>query len=78
MHELVDFLVKQIIPSETYDIIILEDEDEIAIKVLVDKVQLPKLIGKYGRVVKSIRTIVKAAAQGQGHYDVVVEERDNG
>ena len=54
----------------------LEDNDNVEIKVLVDKNKVARLIGKSGRLAKSIRTIVKAAAQNSDkRYDIYIEER---
>lgn len=76
MRELVDYLVKQILDEDSYEIVMLEDDTSVEIKVFVDKAKVAKLIGKFGRIAKSIRTIVKAAAQNSDkHYDVFIEER---
>ncbi len=54
----------------------LEDSDTVEIKVYVDKDRVARLIGKGGRLAKSIRTIVKAFAQNSDkRYDVYIEER---
>ncbi len=76
VRDFVDFLVKQIVDEEFYDIVMLEDNDNVEIKVFVDKDKVARLIGKSGRLAKSIRTIVKAAAQNSDkRYDVFIEER---
>lgn len=76
MRELVDYLVKQIIDEESYEIVMLEDDTNVDIKVFVDKDKVAKLIGKFGRIAKSIRTLVKAAAQNSDKtYDVYIEEK---
>ncbi|MBR2479892.1 MAG: KH domain-containing protein [Clostridia bacterium] len=76
IRDFVDFLVKQIVDEECYEIVMLEDNDNVEIKVLVDKNRVARLIGKSGRLAKSIRTIVKAAAQNSDkRYDVYIEER---
>lgn len=76
MRELVDFLVRQIVEDGAYEIVMLEDHDNVGIKVFVDKNRVAKLIGKSGRIAKAIRTIVKAAAQNSDkHYDIFIEER---
>ncbi|MBQ4072796.1 MAG: KH domain-containing protein [Clostridia bacterium] len=76
IRDFVDFLVKQIVDEESYDIVMLEDNDNVEIKVLVDKNKVARLIGKSGRLAKSIRTIVKAAAQNSDkRYDIYIEER---
>lgn len=76
MRELVDLLVKQILDPDSYEIVMLEDANNVEIKVYVDKADVAKLIGKYGRIAKSIRTIVKAASvNADKRYDVFIEER---
>lgn len=76
MHDLVDYLVKQIVPEGSYEIVMLEDDNQVDIKVFVDKDKVARLIGKSGRIAKSIRTLVKAAAQNTDkRYDIFIEER---
>lgn len=76
MRELVDYLVKQIIDEESYEIVMLEDDTNVDIKVFVDKDKVAKLIGKFGRIAKSIRILIKAAAQNSDKtYDVYIEEK---
>ncbi len=76
VRDFVDFLVKQIVDEEFYEIVMFEDNDNVQIKVLVDKEKVARLIGKSGRLAKSIRTIVKAAAQNSDkRYDLYIEER---
>ena len=76
IRDFVNFLVKQIVDEESYEIVMLEDNDNVEIKVLVDKNKVARLIGKSGRLAKSIRTIVKAAAQNSDkRYDIYIEER---
>lgn len=76
VRDFVDFLVKQIVDEDSYEIVMLEDNDNVEIKVLVDKEKVARLIGKSGRLAKSIRTIVKAASQNSDkRYDVYIEER---
>lgn len=76
MRELVDYLVKQIIDEDSYEIVMLEDDANVEIKVFVDKDKVAKLIGKFGRIAKSIRIIVKSATQNADkRYDVFIEEK---
>ncbi|MFA5449742.1 MAG: KH domain-containing protein [Clostridia bacterium] len=77
MRELVDLLVSKIIERESYDIVLLEDDNNVEIKVFVDKNKIAKLIGRNGRIARSIRTIVKATAQTTDkRYDIYIEERE--
>ena len=76
MRDFVDFLVRQVVEEGSYEIVVLEDDNNVEIKVLVDKDKVARLIGKSGRLAKAIRTIVKTAAQGYDkRYDVYIEER---
>ncbi len=76
MRDFVDFLVKQVVEEGSYEIVVFEDDNNVEIKVLVDKDKVARLIGKSGRLAKAIRTIVKAAAQSYDkRYDVYIEER---
>ncbi len=76
MFELVNFIVKQFVDEENYEIVILEDGDEVDIRVMVDKDHVAKLIGKGGKTAKALRTIVKSASQKlDENYSVYVEER---
>ena len=76
MRDFVDFLVRQVVEEGSYEIVVLEDDNNVEIRVLVDKDKVARLIGKSGRLAKAIRTIVKAAAQGYDkRYDVYIEER---
>ncbi|MBR2349634.1 MAG: KH domain-containing protein [Clostridia bacterium] len=76
VRDFVDFLVRQIVDEGSYEIVMLEDNDNVEIKVFVDKDKVARLIGRSGRLAKSIRTIVKAAAQNADkRYDIFIEER---
>lgn len=76
VRDFVDFLVKQIVDEGCYEIVMLEDNDNVQIKVLVDKDKVARLIGRSGRLAKSIRTIVKATVHNSDkRYDVFIEER---
>lgn len=76
MFDLVDFLVKQLVPTENYEIVIIEDGDTVDIRVMVDKDFVAQVIGHSGKTAKAIRTIVRAASQKMDqNYSVYVEER---
>jgi len=75
VNELVDFLVNRIIGGG-YEVILIEDENEVNIKVFADKEKFPRLIGKFGKTAKAIRSIVRACSQGaEKRYDVSFDER---
>ncbi|HKL74122.1 MAG TPA: KH domain-containing protein [Clostridia bacterium] len=76
MFELVDFIVKQFVPAENYEIVIIEDGDTVDIKVMVDKDFVAQVIGHSGKTARAIRTIVRSASQKMDQtYSVYVEER---
>lgn len=75
MREIVEYLVSKLVPADSYEIILIEDGDLVEIKVSVDKEEIAKLIGKNGRIVKAIRTIVRQVS-GSSRTNVTIEERD--
>lgn len=76
MRELVDYIVGNIIDRDSYDIIILEEDDQVDIKIIADKDQVSKIIGKSGRIARAIRTIVRAASnKSDSRYSLYIEER---
>lgn len=77
MFELVDYIVKQLVPVENYEIVIIEDGVEVDIRVMVDKDYVAQAIGHSGKTAKAIRTLVRAASQNMDqNYSVYVEERN--
>ena len=65
--KLTEFLIKSIVMDE--DAISLkeyDDEEFITIEVLVNEEEMGRVIGKGGSMIKSIRTIVQAAAFAEG------------
>ncbi|MBO5304278.1 MAG: KH domain-containing protein [Clostridia bacterium] len=76
MYELVDYIVGQLVDKEAYELVVVEDGDQIDIRVLVDKEEITKVIGKGGKIAKALRTIVRSAGQKlDKSYSVYVEER---
>ena len=76
MYDLVDYIVKQFVAPEHYEIVVVEDGDKVDIRVMVDSDYVAKIIGKSGKIAKAIRTIVRAASHGMDQeYSVYVEER---
>jgi hypothetical protein len=63
MTELVEYLVKELVDSP--DEVKVSEDGEV-INVSVAKSDMGKIIGKQGRIVKSIRAIVKSVATKQG------------
>ena len=76
MVELVEYLVANLVPGGDYEIELRENGDESDIVIVIAKKDIGKVIGKSGRIAKSIRTLVKAAsAKGAVKYNVVIDER---
>ena len=76
MYELVEYIVGQLVDKEAYELVVVEDGDQIDIRVLVDKEEITKVIGKGGKIAKALRTIVRSAGQKlDKSYSVYVEER---
>ena len=63
MKELLAVLVKSLVtyPNEI-NIVEEEDDNNIILKLAVHKTDIGKIIGKNGKVIRSIRTVVKAGA----------------
>lgn len=76
MYEMVDYIVKQFVDEENYEIVLVEDGDNIDIRVMVDKDHVAQIIGRGGKIAKAIRSVVKAASQRlDKRYSLYVEER---
>lgn len=76
MKELIGFLVKQFISEENFEIMVLEDEETVEYKVLVDQEHIARLIGKNGKTSRAIRTLVRAASRKSDKVPAVtIEER---
>jgi predicted RNA-binding protein YlqC (UPF0109 family) len=73
MTNLIKFLVTELTGSDTCAEIECNDLD---IKVTIDKDHMGKVIGKQGKIIKAIRTIVRAAGMKENKkYSVEVVER---
>lgn len=63
MEELVRYIVKSLVTQpDMVKVEQLEDEDNYIIQVSVANDDIGKIIGRQGRIARSIRTIVKAAS----------------
>jgi len=73
MRDLVEYLAKALVDHP--DLVIVtqrEEDDAIVIELKVAPEDMGKVIGKQGRIAKSIRTLVKASApQGESRKIVV-------
>ena len=62
MVELVKYIAQSLVEKpEAVDVREVETEDSIVVELRVDSDDMGKVIGKQGRIAKSIRTLVKAA-----------------
>ena len=73
MKELVEVIAKALVDSPDEVVVTERKEDDgtIVIELRVAKDDMGKVIGKKGRIAKSIRTVVKTAAQKQNLKTVV-------
>lgn len=76
MIKLVEYLVSVLVPEGDYTVNTRENGDSTDIVINIAKEDIGKVIGKQGRIAKSIRTLVKAGAQGSSRYNVVIEEKN--
>lgn len=74
MTELVEFLVKQL--AENKEAVAVAEEDGV-ITVTLAKSDMGKVIGRQGKIIKAIRTVVKSAAPKGTKYSVEVVERED-
>ena len=75
MKELVELIAKSLVDNPD-SVVVTEtsDDNTINIELTVAPEDMGKVIGKGGRIAKSIRTVVKAAAS-KGYKKVVVDIR---
>ena len=74
LKELTEFLVKNLAQNpDMVSVKQLDDEDMITIIVMVSKDDMGKVIGKNGKIVNAIRTIVKASSYKNNLPKVNVE-----
>ena len=63
MTELVKYIAQSLVDHpEKVDVRAVESEDCVTVELRVDESDMGKVIGKQGRIAKSIRTVVKAAS----------------
>ena len=72
MKDLVEFLVQELV-DEPESVSVTEDYDDRGprYRVRVAPDDMGKVIGRGGRTAKALRTVVRAAAQRQGHGAIV-------
>lgn len=67
MKELVEFIVKSLVSKPELLVITSEEEgDFIKISIKADEEAVGKIIGKQGKIAKSIRTIARSVAMKSG------------
>ena len=72
MTELVKYMITALVDDKD-QVEVKEDGDAICVKVAKD--DIGKIIGKQGRIIKAIRSVVKAASAKYGkNYSVEVDE----
>ena len=73
MTELVTYMVKALVDDKD-SVSVVESEDGNAVIIKVAKDDMGKVIGKQGRIIKAIRSVVKAASVKLGkNYSVEIE-----
>ncbi len=74
MKELVEYLAKALVENPDQVVVTQrEEEDTIVIELRVAPEDMGKVIGKQGRIAKSIRALVKAAALQSEKKKIVVD-----
>lgn len=80
MENLVKYIVSKLVEDESKVEVVSENESEkvVVIKVMADKEDIGKIIGRNGKIANGIRTIVKSASLKSGkRYIVKVLEKEN-
>ena len=74
MIELIEFIVKELVDrKEKVSVEIKPDGEAEVVLIHVDPSDIGKIIGKQGRIVTAIRTVVKAVGMKKGiHYTVEI------
>jgi predicted RNA-binding protein YlqC (UPF0109 family) len=72
MKELLEYLAKALVDNpDDVEIEVIEGERSMILQLKVNQEDIGKVIGKQGRIVQALRTIVKAAATKQGKNAIV-------
>lgn len=73
MKELLEYIAKSLVDyPDDVSVTEIEGDQTTVLELRVNEADMGKVIGKQGRIAKSIRAVIKAAA-GRGHRRVVVE-----
>lgn len=77
MIELVEYIVASLVPEGDYTLEMRDGNGTSDIVITIAKKDIGKIIGKQGKIAKSIRTIVKSASSKNNvRYNVVIEEKN--
>lgn len=73
MKEILETIIKSLVENqEAVTITEKEDEKQITLEVKVSETDMGKVIGKQGKIAKSIRTLMKSIA-GKEHKRITIE-----
>ena len=73
MKELLEYIAKSLVDyPDDVSVTVVDGEQQTALELRVNDADMGKVIGKQGRIAKSIRAVIKAAA-GKENKKVVVE-----
>lgn len=72
MKELLEYLAKSLVndPDDVH-VVVTETETTVVLELSVAKDDVGKVIGKQGRIVRALRTIIKASATRDGKRVIV-------
>jgi predicted RNA-binding protein YlqC (UPF0109 family) len=72
MKELVEYLARALVENpDAVTVEQREDEETLLVELRVSPEDMGKVIGKHGRIAKAVRTVVRAASQGNSKKVVV-------
>lgn len=72
MKELLEYLARALVDNpDAVSVDVVEGEKSMILQLRVDPDDVGKVIGKQGRIAKSIRTLVKASAVKEGKKAIV-------
>lgn len=70
-------ILKLVKNTEAVSVEEIDEENSININVIVSEEDMGKVIGKDGKIINSIRTIIQASAYINGNYDVKLNVNSN-
>lgn len=79
MKELAEFIIKSLVDNPKKVVISQEEQDDqIILKVSVDKNDMGRVIGKGGKIIKSVRNLLFCAAAKKGkRVQIILNEQEN-